>query len=498
MKYKLLKSLKFILFLSACLCLGAEAAVVTESGDLESYLNDINFGAENDGLFQVPAADHLAGFENLVSLILKANYDQANAAARPLEYELVAYTDTVSAKLYYILRELNPIPSPLANGGGIYVFHPSATYNVAIHAPHPRSDTNTNKEAITTFMTSDVRYFMMAGAHRRSHPEASTCQNFSDYRPSDAVHNTAHYFYVAHKAMEDFDDTIHYIELHGFGSASLETIASQCDTGGNLAVANLSETLSDNDADKYSLLHSLESALGNGGQIKACIYSTILDTGPGDKYTQYLGGSTNTPARYTNGSTSVCAQSALTENNSHRYIHVEQSWDIRESAVMRETMASYISTAIENYFKNLPEKPFEINFGLSDAWFYPETNGQGFFITVFPVLGAVSLAWFTYDTEFPPEDVVANLGDAGHRWLIGLGPIDGNRSVMEIYVSSGGLFDTATVVEEVMDGSVTLTFDGCNSGTVDYNIISIGRQGTVPIQRVANDNIALCEALRNQ
>jgi hypothetical protein len=38
-----------------------------------------------------------------------------------------------------------------------------------------------------------------------------------------------------------------------------------------------------------------------------------------------------------------------------------------------------------------------------------------------------------------------------------------------------------------------LTFYNCNSGTVEYDITSIDQQGTVPIQRVAGDNIALCE-----
>ena len=79
-----------------------------------------------------------------------------------------------------------------------------------------------------------------------------------------------------------------------------------------------------------------------------------------------------------------------------------------------------------------------INPGLNDAWFNSLTDSQGFFITVFPYLGAVSLAWFTYDTELPPIDAVSNLGDPGHRWLTAVGPIDGNKSVMEIEMTSGG------------------------------------------------------------
>ena len=142
---------------------------------------------------------------------------------------------------------------------------------------------------------------------------------------------------------------------------------------------------------------------------------------------------------------------------------------------------------------------FRINAGLNDAWYNPMTSGQGFFITVFPELGKVSLAWFTYDTELPPVDATANLGDPGHRWLTAVGPIDGNKSVMEIEMTSGGLFDATTIIERTnppgSDGTIILTFDSCNSGTIEYDIPPIGRQGLIPIKRVANDNIVLCEAL---
>jgi hypothetical protein len=140
-----------------------------------------------------------------------------------------------------------------------------------------------------------------------------------------------------------------------------------------------------------------------------------------------------------------------------------------------------------------------INAGLNDAWYNPVTSGQGFFITVFPDLGAVSLAWFTYDTELPPDDATANLGDPGHRWLTAFGPIEDNQAFMNIELTSGGLFDTATEIQRTdppgSDGTIILTFTSCNSGTVEYDIPSINRQGTVPIRRVANDNIALCEAI---
>lgn len=144
----------------------------------------------------------------------------------------------------------------------------------------------------------------------------------------------------------------------------------------------------------------------------------------------------------------------------------------------------------------------QMHAGFNDAWFNPVTDGQGFFVAVFPDLGLASVAWFTYDTELPPEGATSNLGDPGLRWITATGPFAGNQAILDISLTSNGIFDTPTDIQRTdppgSDGTLTLTFDSCSSGTVDYDITSIGMMGSVPIQRVANDNIALCEALSNQ
>lgn len=145
---------------------------------------------------------------------------------------------------------------------------------------------------------------------------------------------------------------------------------------------------------------------------------------------------------------------------------------------------------------------FVMNPGLSDAWYEPATDGQGFFITVLPDLHRVALAWFTYDTELPPDDATATLGDPGHRWLTASGRFENNQATLNIVLTSGGIFDTPTEVQRTdpkgSDGTITLTFTDCATGTVEYDITSIGRTGTIPIQRVAGEKIAFCQALRNQ
>ncbi len=145
-----------------------------------------------------------------------------------------------------------------------------------------------------------------------------------------------------------------------------------------------------------------------------------------------------------------------------------------------------------------PDSTFVMNAGLNDGWYNPVTSGQGFFITVFPNLGVVNLAWFTYDTELPADESAANLGSPGHRWLTAVGPINGNTAVLDIEFASGGLFDAASTITRTDGGTITLTFADCSTGMVEYDIPSINRQGTVPIQRVANDNVALCETLSAQ
>jgi plastocyanin len=189
-------------------------------------------------------------------------------------------------------------------------------------------------------------------------------------------------------------------------------------------------------------------------------------------------------------------------------MNINESVDLPDSLIAGDYFVGAIIDLNDNDSSNnsnVDETPiyvfteFVMNAGLNDAWFDSSTNGQGFFITIFPDLGFVSLAWFTYDTEQPPPEATANLGDPGHRWLTAGGFYTGNEVVMDIDFTSGGIFDTPTDVEHTdpagSDGTLTLTFDNCGMGRVEYDITSIDAQGTVPIKRVADDNVVVCNAL---
>lgn len=138
---------------------------------------------------------------------------------------------------------------------------------------------------------------------------------------------------------------------------------------------------------------------------------------------------------------------------------------------------------------------FQINAGLNDAWFNPATPGQGFFVNVFPDIGQMFVAWFTYDVQRPDGSVVAGLGEPGHRWLTALGPYADDQAVLDVEFTAGGVFNAAEPAPgQTKNGTLTLEFTGCNAGTLTYNLPSLTLSGSVSIQRIALDNLPACQA----
>jgi len=158
----------------------------------------------------------------------------------------------------------------------------------------------------------------------------------------------------------------------------------------------------------------------------------------------------------------------------------------------------YVGSDRGSYFFVLaPPAPFRITHAMAGSWYDPPTSGQGFFMDVFDNLNTLFLAWFTYDLERPDPAVTAQIGEPGHRWMTAYGPFSGTTAMLDISWSSGMVFDSPTppVQGPVQDGSMTVEFTDCNHGLLSYDLGSSGAQGEVPLQRLANDAVALCEAL---
>ncbi len=150
----------------------------------------------------------------------------------------------------------------------------------------------------------------------------------------------------------------------------------------------------------------------------------------------------------------------------------------------------------EFFYIFAPPAPFSITYAMAGSWYYPPTTGQGFLIDVFDTQNLMFLAWFTFDLERPPANTPSMIGDPGHRWMTALGPFTGDTADLNITWSSGMIFDSETpAVENETDGTMTVEFDDCFSGSVTYDLGESGRTGTVPIQRIVNDAVSLCETL---
>jgi hypothetical protein len=149
------------------------------------------------------------------------------------------------------------------------------------------------------------------------------------------------------------------------------------------------------------------------------------------------------------------------------------------------------------FFVLAPPAPFRIQFAMAGSWYYPPTSGQGFFMDVFDSVKQMFVGWYTYDLERPDDGVEAVMGDPGHRWFTAQGPFSGNTAELDIYFTTGMIFDSDTPPrnDPVKDGTMTVEFDDCLSGRVSYDIPSVNAVGEVPIQRIVNDAVPLCESL---
>jgi hypothetical protein len=140
-----------------------------------------------------------------------------------------------------------------------------------------------------------------------------------------------------------------------------------------------------------------------------------------------------------------------------------------------------------------------INAGLNDAWFNAATSGQGFFITIFPDIGAIFVAWFTYDTERPPGGTPAFIGEPGHRWVTAFGDYAGNIASLEIELTQGGVFNAGDPTPaQSAYGTIEIEFIDCNNAILTYNFPSLGLMGLIPLTRIALDNVPRCEAAQAQ
>jgi hypothetical protein len=112
------------------------------------------------------------------------------------------------------------------------------------------------------------------------------------------------------------------------------------------------------------------------------------------------------------------------------------------------------------------------------SWHDPSHSGHGFSIEVIDgPLGKTLVAfWFTHDLQGKP------------MWLVGSGPVEGERALVDTYEAKGGAFNNSFApgaIQQTPWGALEFTFADCNTGSVRYVPDAAGLPtGVIPLTRL--------------
>jgi len=126
------------------------------------------------------------------------------------------------------------------------------------------------------------------------------------------------------------------------------------------------------------------------------------------------------------------------------------------------------------------------DFYLSGTWFDPGTGGQGLLFDMDPVQGTFFGAWYTYARNGAQIG-----GPASQRWLslqANFTPGVHTLNNIDIFATSGGVFNDPTPVTTTQVGAASITFPTCNSATLTYTFTSgeyAGLNGSIALQRTS-------------
>lgn len=138
---------------------------------------------------------------------------------------------------------------------------------------------------------------------------------------------------------------------------------------------------------------------------------------------------------------------------------------------------------------------FQINEGVSGAWFDPSTNGQGYFFEVLPQSKRIIVGWYTYDAKASPMGATSTIGGPNNRWMTALGIYSGNSFTADVLKTSGGRFDMSDVVENEVVGEMAITFTNCSTAELSYTLNDGDLANVINIQRISGENVDWCDAL---
>lgn len=118
---------------------------------------------------------------------------------------------------------------------------------------------------------------------------------------------------------------------------------------------------------------------------------------------------------------------------------------------------------------------FDIDQTMTGSWFDQANTGQGINIEILTG-NKILVYWYSYDQGSP-------------IWLTGVGTYQGNTAEIELSQFNGSEFGDdhqESLVSSKVFGSLSITFDSCNTGSMIYNSIQGFGSGTIPLNRLTN------------
>jgi hypothetical protein len=263
----------------------------------------------------IPSTADRDAFATVITAVLAG--DTAAACQLPPSYRLLQMQDPAAGSLY-VVAEVDAAGKPAAvlrwgTYAALAALDEAPYRKLAVEAPHPLYDTNTEIESADLFVQARARYFLLAGTHRCADKEPSPCTGTSDvcggpvepYRVSDVAHAVAAPFYAVHVALSSASPDLLFLQLHGNSAACPDALVS--DVSGDWPGAGFAADLA----------AAVESKGATAGRCGAGFPTSACD----------LCGGGNVEARATAASKDPCSKGG-TEYG--RFVHLEQSKALRK------------------------------------------------------------------------------------------------------------------------------------------------------------------------
>ena len=262
---------------------------------------------------QTPA--QTTAFQMALTALVTGDRKQADAFAAKAGYDIQRLDQ--DGKSYLKLQDQR---HPVV-GATVYLAT-TPSRDIILSAPHPVVDRLTNIEAAIALPRLGARALILAGASRCAALQKSSCSGRTSvcgsrerYRVSDVAHNPDTLFHLAHAVLtQHWSDSV-VVQLHGFNRRDTDAWVVLSD--GSFAKRPQGQAFTERVRDQIRV------RLGAKNKAVSCQDPTD------EKYTfRTLCARTNVQGRALNGSPDTCEQS--TQTASGRFLHVEQSWDIRQ------------------------------------------------------------------------------------------------------------------------------------------------------------------------